>query len=97
MMVTQSTQLVKSLQASDISNAWEPEHGTHALLWILFVGYCGTWGAMEKGWLMLEFRRVVHVLGLKSVEEAVEILSGLIFRECAYGKALRQLWNDTIG
>jgi hypothetical protein len=54
------SEFISSLQASDMESMWSsfPE----VLVWMLFVGTCGTWDRLDRSWLLHELRRGIRCL-----------------------------------
>ncbi len=79
-------ELVSALRASDLNNFWHefPE----VLVWVLFIGVIGAWDKLDRGWILLELRHGIGLLGLTSLEELEELLKSLLYPECMYAKRI---------
>jgi len=92
LLKSMTSRLIESFQESDMSMAWTPF--SDVLLWILFMGCCGSWDKTEKGWFVLELRRVVRILDLHSVEEMEDSLRAFLYRSSVFDEPLRELWEE---
>lgn len=89
---TMTTALIEAFQESDLSSMWQPY--PDILLWILFMGYCGSWDQLEKGWFVQESRRVIRFLNLKGWREMENLLMLFLYRSCSYQELLHTLWKE---
>ena len=85
-------QLISALRETDLSSAWASF--SDVLLWVLFIGSCGAGAKFERGWLVLEFRRVVRLLGLQSVKDIEELLKSFLYRESIFQRLLCTLLEE---
>ena len=92
LLKSMTSRLIESFQESDMSNIWSPF--SDVLLWILFMGSCAAWDSSEKGWFVLELRRVVRALDLKSFMEMESLLKSFLYRSIVSGEPLRELWSE---
>ena len=92
LLKSMTSRLIESFQESDMSQGWAPF--SDILLWILCMGCCGSWDETEKGWFVLELRRVVRMLGLHSLDELESRLQAFLYRSSVLQEPLRKLWND---
>jgi hypothetical protein len=83
--------LVEAFQESDLSSLWHPFPSV--LLWVLFMGYCGSYDPFDKGWFVQESRRVVCSLKLGSCDDMETLLTAFLYRKCLHGQPLRELWQ----
>jgi hypothetical protein len=92
LLKSMTSRLIESFQESDLTSAWAPF--SDVLLWILFMGSCGSWDKTEKGWFVLELRRVVRNLHLHSAEEMEDLLRTFLYRSSVFHEPLRELWEE---
>jgi hypothetical protein len=89
---TMIAELISSLRNADMASIWAsiPE----VLLWLLFVGTCGTWDRLDRGWLLHELRYGVHVLKLESIEQLEELLKSMLFVDSMGSRYLDIIWRE---
>ncbi len=92
LLKSMTSRLIESFQESDMSGVWPPF--SDVLLWILFMASCAAWDSTEKGWFVLELRRVVRTLSLKTVEDMESLLKSFLYRRIVSGEPLRKLWRE---
>jgi hypothetical protein len=92
LLKSMTSQLAMSLQESNLASAWAPY--SDVLLWILFMGVCGSWDPLERGWFIMETKRTVRLLALKSIEEVERLLKSFLYRGCIFQASLEDLWRD---
>jgi hypothetical protein len=92
LLKSMTSRLIESFQESDTSMAWGSF--SDILLWVLVMGCFASWDKTEKGWFVLELRRVVRILDLHSVEEMECSLSAFLYRSSIFHEPLRELWDE---
>ncbi|KAE9369254.1 hypothetical protein N431DRAFT_345384 [Stipitochalara longipes BDJ] len=87
-----NTEYIVSLQALDLESmlAYFPE----VLVWLLFVGLCGTWNRVERGWMLYELRRGILLLGIASPAQLEELLKGMLFVDHMRTRHLDLIWQE---
>lgn len=86
---TMTGPLIEAFQESDLPSFWHPY--THILLWILVMGYCGSWDPIEKGWFVQECRRVVNYLKIESVQDLESVM--FLYHKNLNQRSLYTLWE----
>jgi hypothetical protein len=92
LLKSMTSRLIESFQESDMSMAWAPF--SEMLLWILVIGCCASWDKTEKGWFVLELRRVVRLLDLQSVDDVESSLRSFLYRSSVFHEPLCELWEE---
>ena len=82
--------LISTLQESDAITTWSSF--LDVLLWTLFVGSRGA--ESERGWFVLELRRVVRLLGLQTLDQVESILKCFLYRDIVFYEPLCELWEQ---
>jgi len=89
---TMTERLMDSLHESDLSDSWAPFQDI--LLWILFMGICGSLSITTKGWFLLEFKRLLAVLNLEKRDDVLRLFKALIYRRTVLDDVLFELWDE---
>jgi hypothetical protein len=86
------SEFIFSLQASDLSSIWSstPE----VLLWMLFVGACGTWDRTDRGWLLHELKYGIRLLGIEGPVQLEEMLKSMLFVNSMRARYLNIIWQE---
>lgn len=92
LLKSMTSRLIESFQESDMSTAWAPF--TDVLLWILFIASQAAWDITERGWFVLELKRVIRCLNLKDVGEMRSLLKSFIYRSFISEDHLCEFWKE---
>ncbi|KAE9368500.1 hypothetical protein N431DRAFT_295916, partial [Stipitochalara longipes BDJ] len=86
-----TTEIITSLHNSDQASMWYmyPE----VLIWILFVGACGAYDPIGRGWFLIELRHGMMLLNIRSANELEELLKSLLYTECMQRPYLNKIWR----
>jgi hypothetical protein len=87
-----TTEIITSLHNSDQASMWytHPE----ILVWILFVGACGAYDPIGRGWFLIELRHGMTLLDIKSADELEDLLKSLLYTECMQRPYLNKIWRE---
>jgi len=82
---------ISALHALDLENLWVsmPE----VLVWLLFIGTFGTWDGVELSWVLLELRRGIRLLNIKSAEELEKLLKSMLLTNSLKERYLYMIWQ----
>jgi hypothetical protein len=92
LLSTMTSGLIDALQESDLSGGWGGDG--EILLWVLFMGYVGSWEPFEKGRFLQEAKRIVRRLGLRGVEEIEGLLRAFLYRRSTFREPLGEMWEE---
>lgn len=74
--------------------AWT--HCLEVLPWILVIGSLGAMLSPQRGWFVMELKRVVGILRLQSLEDVERLLNSLLWCDRIYRDALRKIWDEVV-
>ncbi|PMD42743.1 hypothetical protein L207DRAFT_581395 [Hyaloscypha variabilis F] len=86
-----NNEYISALHALDLENLWVsmPE----ILVWLLFIGTCGTWDGVELSWMLVELRRGTRLLDIKSAQELEKLLKSMLLTNSLKERHLYVIWQ----
>jgi hypothetical protein len=86
-----TSRMVSSLQQSESWTLWAPF--PHILLWVLFMGFCGSSADSEKNLFKLQFQGTAREMRLTSTEEIRDLFKKQLWRDTVLWAKLKEGWS----